>query len=123
MPGALHIRERDNNICQAISNRFCMSENSFFIKAMSQVYITNSGVIEFVFLNQIQSYTILYTDDEVALINSEGELKTLEKYYMAQHNLREMVVAKQEILSSKKRENEQSHCFSKTHSRCERIYP
>jgi len=38
---------------------------------MSQLYITNSGVNEFVFLKDKENYSILYTDDEVSLMTSE----------------------------------------------------
>lgn len=74
---------------------------------MTQVYLSNSGVIEFVFLDQSSNYSILYTDEEVSLLRSEGDLKTLQKFYTAQHNLKEIEVDRREKLSSTKKENKE----------------
>lgn len=102
------------DILQIYNNNYtiCLEDLEISLKTvnypdMSQVYVTNSGVNEFVFLNHNQNYSILYTDDEVSLLKSEGELKVLQQFYSAQHNMPQMVVARQETWKSSIKENEE----------------
>jgi hypothetical protein len=72
---------------------------------MTQEYLNNSGTIEFVFFCHQGNYYSLYTNDEVALIRSQADLKKFQNFYKTEHNMPEMVNDKKQTESDLKRQN------------------
>ena len=84
--------------------KICLQSLNISLKVLSypnltQYYLNNSGTIEFVFLEFQGNYFILYTDEEVALINSTADIKILQNFYETEHNMPAMVNDKKQQLS------------------------
>lgn len=84
--------------------KICLESLNISLKILSypnltQEYLNNSGTIEFVFLEYQGNYYILYTDEEVALINCTADIKILQNFYETEHNMPAMVNDKKQQLS------------------------